>query len=124
MLILASLGKGTCIIKNALLSDDTLHMIKALQTLGIDIELQGNDIMVVGSAGNIDFEGERTLFLGNSGTSMRFLTSLMIILNKGIVNLTGVERMKQRPIGNLVSALKIYGINISAENNGKILLLE
>ncbi len=119
VLILASLGRGKCIIKNALLSDDTLHMIKALQTLGIDIELQGNDIMVVGSIGNIDFEGERTLFLGNSGTSMRFLTSLMIILNKGIVNLTGVERMKQRPIGNLVSALKIYGINISAENNGK-----
>jgi pentafunctional AROM polypeptide len=117
VLILASLGRGKCIIKNALLSDDTLHMIKALQTLGIDIKLQNNDIVVVGNAGNIDFKGERTLFLGNSGTSMRFLTSLMILLNKGIVNLTGVERMKERPIGDLVSALKIYGINIFAENN-------
>jgi len=119
VLILASLGRGRCIIKNALLSDDTLYMIKALQILGIDIKLQGNDITVVGNIGNIDFNGERTLFLGNSGTSMRFLTSLMIILNKGIVNLTGIERIKERPIGDLVSALKIYGININAENNGK-----
>ena len=117
VLILASLGEGICTIKNALLSDDTVYMIKALQLLGVKITIKNNDIIVVGNNGNIDFDGERTLFIGNSGTSIRFLTALMLILQKGQVTLTGVERMKQRPIGHLISALRSCGVDISAEKN-------
>ena len=118
VLILAALGEGICTIKNALLSDDTVYMIKALQLLGIQVTItENNDIIVVGNNGNIDFDGERTLFIGNSGTSIRFLTALMLILQKGQVTLTGVERMKQRPIGHLISALRSCGVDISAEKN-------
>ena len=118
VLILASLGQGICTIKNALLSDDTVHMVKALQSLGIQVTItQNNDIIVVGKDGNIDFDGKRTLFVGNSGTSIRFLTALMLILKEGQVTLTGVERMKERPIGHLISALKGCGVNISADKN-------
>lgn len=118
VLILASLGHGMCTIKNALLSDDTIHMVKALQSLGIQVTItENNDIIVVGKDGNIDFDGKRTLFVGNSGTSIRFLTALMLILKEGQVTLTGVNRMKERPIGHLVSALKDCGVDISSDKN-------
>ena len=117
VLILAALGEGICTIKNALLSDDTVYMIKALKLLGVKITINNNDIIVTGNNGNIDFDGERTLFVGNSGTSIRFLTALMLILQKGNVILTGIERMKERPIGHLVSALRDCGVDVFSEKN-------
>ena len=119
-LILAVLADSTTTLTNALFSDDTQVMVEALRTLGFAIETDAakETITVVGQGGNIPAQ-KAELFCGNSGTSIRFLTALCALGKGGNYILDGVERMRQRPQGDLLQALQSQGIEAKAEfNNG------
>jgi len=119
-LLLAALAEGTTKITNLLESDDTRHMLNALKQLGIQYTLSEDktECTVVGNGGpleNADFE---ELFLGNAGTAMRPLCAALS-LGSGSYMLTGEPRMKERPIGHLVDALRQAGAKINyLENEG------
>ena len=116
-LVLAALGKGTCRVKNLLTSDDVEVMLNALDKLGaatFSWEEDGDVLVVNGQGGNLGAYHDE-LYLGNAGTASRFLTTVATLATKSKVDhstLTGNVRMKQRPIGDLVDALKINGAGI------------
>ena len=116
-LVLAALGEGTCRLRNLLTSADTEVMINALERLGaaeFEWEDDGETLVVNGSGGHLEAT-EVPLYLGNAGTAARFLTTVATLTQKTHVNhsvLTGNARMKQRPIGDLVDALRNNGAEI------------
>ncbi|SFV60588.1 5-Enolpyruvylshikimate-3-phosphate synthase [hydrothermal vent metagenome] len=119
-LLLAALAQGTTTITNLLESDDTRHMLNALKQLGIEYLLSEDktECTIVGNGGAISCDVTQELFLGNAGTAMRPLCAALC-LGKGNYTLTGEPRMKERPIGHLVDALRQAGANISyLENEG------
>ncbi|EEH44586.2 pentafunctional AROM polypeptide [Paracoccidioides brasiliensis Pb18] len=128
-LVLAALGSGTCRIKNLLHSDDTEVMLTALERLGaatFSWESQGEVLVVNGNGGRM-VASPKELYLGNAGTASRFLTTVATLAQKGSVAssvLTGNARMKQRPIGDLVDALKANGADIEYLENPKSLPLK
>lgn len=119
-LLLAALAEGTTKITNLLESDDTRHMLNALKKLGINYTLSDDktECTVIGNAGVIENDIAIELFLGNAGTAMRPLCAALC-LGTGTYLLTGEARMKERPIGHLVDALRQAGANITyLENEG------
>lgn len=116
-IILAALARGTSVIKNALIADDTLMTINALREFGVDIKQKGNTLTIIGTAGNLTAP-KKPIDLGNSGTSLRLLTAVSSIA-KGKTILTGSQRLKERPISDLLHALRNLGISIdSAHGDG------
>jgi 3-phosphoshikimate 1-carboxyvinyltransferase len=113
-LLLAALAEGTTKITNLLESDDTRHMLNALKQLGITYTLSEDktECTVVGNAGPLHNDSFEELFLGNAGTAMRPLCAALC-LGKGSYLLTGEPRMKERPIGHLVDALRQAGAKVS-----------
>ncbi len=113
-LLLAALSEGTTRITNLLESDDTRHMLNALKKLGIHYTLSKDktECIVVGNAGPLEINSFKELFLGNAGTAMRPLCAALC-LGKGSFFLTGEPRMKERPIGHLVDALRQAGATIN-----------
>ncbi|MBK8188320.1 MAG: 3-phosphoshikimate 1-carboxyvinyltransferase [Cellvibrio sp.] len=111
-LLLAALAKGTTEIRDLLKSDDTDRMLEALSALDVSVTKTGeNDYVVVGTGGS--FPGkEADLFLGNAGTAFRPLTAALAF-SGGTYKLHGVPRMHERPIGDLVDALRQVGADIS-----------
>lgn len=103
---LAALADGKSTLTGVLFSDDTRVMMQALQDLGfkLDIDEPNHTVTVHGQAGRIPAD-KAELFLGNSGTSMRFLTA-MCALGHGKYTLDGIPRMRERPIADLVGALE------------------
>ena len=119
-LLLAALAEGTTKITNLLESDDTRHMLGALKQLGIEYILSEDktECTVVGNGGAIHSNHAQELFLGNAGTAMRPLCAALCF-GSGTFMLTGEPRMKERPIGHLVDALRQAGANIRyLENEG------
>ena len=127
--LIAALARGTTQLHNLLKSDDTRYMGQALKTLGVEIDFfdDCSEAVVVGKAGSInnsdkgipfDLYPEKPveLFLGNAGTAMRSLCAALT-LGKGSVILRGEERMKERPIRDLVDALCSIGADISYEES-------
>lgn len=115
-LLLAALANGTTEIHDVLASDDTARMLEALTTLGISLENIGkNDWRVQGSAGAFPIK-QADLFLGNAGTAFRPLTAALALSNGGY-HLHGVPRMHERPIEDLVSALRVCGAEIQYKEN-------
>ena len=112
-LLLAALADGTTTITNLLESDDTRHMLNALKKLGIEYSLSDDKTKcsIVGNNGAINSNTLQELFLGNAGTAMRPLCATLC-LGEGEYILTGEPRMKERPIGHLVDALRQAGANI------------
>lgn len=116
-LVLAALGQGTCRVKNLLTSADTEVMLEALTRLGaatFSWEEDGEVLVVNGNGGRLQ-ASQTPLYLGNAGTAARFLTTVATLTRQGPVAstiLTGNARMKQRPIGDLVEALKVNGAEI------------
>ena len=111
VLLLAALAQGTTIVRDLLHSDDTERMLDALRTLGIKVEsLSDNAYRVTGCGGNFPVK-EAKLFLGNAGTAFRPLTAALA-LSGGSYELSGVPRMHERPIGDLVDALRQLGADI------------
>ncbi|MFM9835370.1 MAG: 3-phosphoshikimate 1-carboxyvinyltransferase [Methylophilaceae bacterium] len=117
-LLLAALANGTTEIRDLLVSDDTSRMLDALEKLGVKLEkLSETDWKVTGGDGNFPNKNAE-LFLGNAGTAFRPLTAALA-LSGGHYTLSGVQRMHERPIGDLVDALRQIGANIEyLENEG------
>jgi 3-phosphoshikimate 1-carboxyvinyltransferase len=114
-LIAASLATGESRITNLLECEDTSYTLKALQGLGIGIKNNNGITTIVGKGGRFPVSpGIRTLFLGNSGTSLRLLLSTAA-LARGETILTGSPRLQERPVGELIKALGELGVqDISA----------
>ena len=108
--IAAGLARGKSLIKNFLSCEDTLYTVSALEELGVDISIHGEDLAISGTGGEFSHSSDRKeIFLGNSGTSYRLLLST-VALASGEFVLTGVPRMHKRPIGDLVVALNTLGV--------------
>lgn len=115
-LLLAALSDNVCEIRSLLKSDDTDRMLEALDKLGVKIEfLEAGRLKVHGTGGAFP-NREADLFLGNAGTAFRPLTAALAVLG-GDYHLHGVPRMHERPIGDLVDALRIAGADIQYLGN-------
>ncbi len=115
-LLLAALADGVTEIRDLLVSDDTARMLEALAILGVKCEsVAENAWRVHGCNGSFPnkgaFDNTADLFLGNAGTAFRPLTAALALSN-GYYTLTGTPRMHERPIGDLVDALRQVGANI------------
>lgn len=112
-LLLAALSSGSTLVRDLLDSDDIRHMLAALGLLGVQVEQIGDsrDFRVQGVGGEFPVKSA-DLFLGNAGTAFRPLTAALALM-QGHYQLSGVARMHERPIGDLVDALRIAGADIS-----------
>ena len=112
VLLLAALSEGHTDVQDLLDSDDTRVMLQALAQLGCRVEpLPGGALRVHGLGGNLPVR-DASLFLGNAGTAMRPLSASLALLaarHGATFELTGIARMHERPIGDLVDALRQIG---------------
>ena len=110
VLLLAALCSGRTVVHELLDSDDTQVMLQALRQLGCEVTLAGTRATIDG-IGDRPRQAQAELFLGNAGTAMRPLTAALAVLG-GAYHLHGVPRMHERPIGDLVDALRALGCRI------------
>ncbi len=113
-LIIASLAEGRSLLRHALISEDTAYLMEALRSLGAGILACDSDIRVIGTGGAVQNPG-KTLFLGNNGTALRFLTTL-VSLSEGGVTLDGSDRLRERPLEPLIDALRGLGVSCHSTN--------
>jgi 3-phosphoshikimate 1-carboxyvinyltransferase len=115
VLLLAALCQGVTTVHDLLDSDDTRVMLVALKTLGCAITQEGSTVQITGLGGKLG-ASQAKLFLGNAGTAMRPLTAALAVLG-GDFELGGIARMHERPIGDLVDALRQLGCHIDYVGN-------
>ncbi len=124
-LLLAALSDGRCELSGVLDSDDARRMLEALDELGFEIEYDRKDgpnltVTVNGTSGKIPAK-QAKLHLGNAGTAMRFLTAACCLGEPGspggVYELSGIPRMHERPIAELVEPLRQLGANIEYLGN-------
>ncbi|MDI7261772.1 MAG: 3-phosphoshikimate 1-carboxyvinyltransferase [Thermodesulfobacteriota bacterium] len=106
-LILSALADGESVLINPLRSEDTVYTAQGLGKFGVPIFWEGDFIRVLGKGGELQ-AGDEKIDVGNSGTSMRFLTALAV-LKKGRTLLDGSDRMRRRPISGLLEGLEALG---------------
>ncbi len=117
VLLLAALAEGDTLVEDLLDSDDTRVMRNALLALGVSVEEEGAALRVLGCAGRFP-RLQADLFVGNSGLSIRTLVPAIVASLSGCgdakaeVRLSGVPRMHERPIGDLVDGLKQLGAQV------------
>ena len=119
ILLLAALAEGVTEIHGLLNSDDTRVMLAALRNLGVNLPVGVGDTLlkITGVAGAFPNKSAE-LFMGNAGTAIRPLTAALVMVN-GEYQLSGVPRMHERPIGDLVDGLRQIGADIQyLENDG------
>ncbi|MDT3707533.1 MAG: 3-phosphoshikimate 1-carboxyvinyltransferase [Thiobacillus sp.] len=116
VLLLAALSEGVTEVYDLLDSDDTRHMLTALATLGVGVEDRGGNHWRIRGVGGTFPVKQAELFLGNAGTAFRPLTAALA-LSGGDYVLKGVARMHERPIGDLVDALRQLGAQIDYLGN-------
>lgn len=111
----AALAGGASVIRGASLSDDARAMIDGLAALGVDVDVRSDDalVRVIGGGGNWRADDAR-IDVGHAGTAMRFLTGLACV-GYGEYRLDGSPRMRERPIADLVDALRTLGARIDYE---------
>lgn len=111
-LVAGALAEGETGLSGVLIADDTLSMLEALEALGFMVEAdeQSLSVRIKGSAGRIP-EDKAEIFAYQAGTVMRFITAVLC-LGKGPYRIDGDERMRERPIGPLVEALRGLGAEI------------
>ena len=114
-LITSLLANGESVMKNALLSEDTRVMISCLGELGIPVSVieEENTIRITGCEGKIPVDSA-SLFACNAGTVVRFMTAALT-LGDGKYEIDGIERMRQRPIQQLIDALNQLGADVSSK---------
>ena len=118
ILIASALAEGLCSIENALLSEDTLLTMNALRQMGIRIEEKSGNCLAVYGNGAVLGPSRESIYLGNSGTSIRLLAAVAA-LGKSTYRLTGNNRMAERPIQALLDALSQIGVQArSIDKNG------
>lgn len=117
-LFCAALADGKSTINNPLLAEDQLLAIDALKQFGVVINKTSNKVEVNGTGGKLKIP-KKEVYVGNSGVTMRFLTAIATLCEPGETIIAGIERMKQRPIEELLETLKELGASaISIEGNG------
>ena len=115
ILLLSAIANGETTIKHPLQSDDTHHMIEALKILQVDLTQKENgDILVQGARGQFKNKSAE-IFLGNAGTAFRPLTAVLAF-SQGDFILSGVPRMHERPIKDLIDALLQLNADITYLN--------
>ena len=107
-LIAAALARGDSTLERVLRSDDTLITASALGRLGIPLNWEGEQIRVSGTGGILHCSAHTVIDMGDSGTSLRLLTSVALLCRSPLI-ITGSPRMKERPVGGLVTALNCLG---------------
>ena len=115
VLLLAALSNGTTAVHDLLASDDTRVMLDALRQIGCTVDENGSTVHITGLGGRAP-QSPAKLFMGNAGTAMRPLTAALALLG-GEFELSGVPRMHERPIGDLVDALRQLGCQIDYLGN-------
>lgn len=115
VLLLSALCQGRTTLHDLLDSDDTRVMLAALRQLGCGVTQDGTTVVIDGLGGRLP-DGPQRFFMGNAGTAMRPLTAALAVLG-GEFELSGVPRMHERPIGDLVSALRQLGCQIDYLGN-------
>jgi 3-phosphoshikimate 1-carboxyvinyltransferase len=117
ILLLAALASGTTRILDLLDSDDTRYMLDALRKLGVQLTVSpdGTSVEVQGTSGSLPSRTAE-LFLGNAGTAFRPLTAVLAFAG-GEYKLSGLPRMHERPIKDLVDAVRRLGANIDYLSN-------
>jgi 3-phosphoshikimate 1-carboxyvinyltransferase len=113
-LVLAALAEGESVLEGVLHSDDTRHMRSALSALGVPIDDAGPTTLLVRGGRARLHAPKEPLFIGNSGTTVRFLAALACLV-PGAVTLVGDEAMAKRPIQDLVDGLRQLGVRIDCE---------
>jgi len=116
MLLLAALAHGTTEIGDLLDSDDTRVMLAALQKVGVGVTAMGANSWRVDGCGGVFPVKDADLFMGNAGTAIRPLTAALA-LSGGRYRLSGVPRMHERPIGDLVDGLLQIGADVRYTGN-------
>ena len=111
VLLLAALAQGSTRIDGLLASDDTTVMLNALQQLGVQVTRHGAESVTVHGVSRFAV-GKADLFMGNAGTAIRPLTAVLALMG-GHYRLSGVPRMHERPIGDLVDGLRDWGANVT-----------
>ena len=116
-LLVAALAQGDSILENALFSEDSEYFAKCVEQLGIPITLNPHQaqIQVAGRGGDIPAK-QADLFVGLAGTAARFISAL-VALGNGEYRLDGVPRMRERPMGDLLTVLQTGGATINFEGN-------
>ena len=115
VLLLAALADGSTLVHEPLDSDDTRVMLDALRALGCTVQAESQGALRIGGLGGRLRVHEAALFLGNAGTAMRPLAAVLALLaatQGGRFELSGVPRMHERPIGDLVDALRALGCHV------------
>ena len=110
LLLLSALSQGTTTLHDLLDSDDTRVMLDALRQLGCGIRQSGTSVEIDGLGGHTD-KKKADLFMGNAGTAIRPLTAALAVMG-GDYELRGIPRMHERPIADLVDALRQLGCQI------------
>ncbi|OYW80593.1 MAG: 3-phosphoshikimate 1-carboxyvinyltransferase, partial [Polynucleobacter sp. 32-46-5] len=113
-LLLAALSSGTTTLKNLLDADDTQVMRNALRQLGLTVTDKADKVCVVEGCGGKFPVQDADLFMGNAGTAIRPLTAALA-MQGGNYRLSGVPRMHERPIRDLVDGLRQVGAKIDYE---------
>ena len=116
VLLLAALAAGETELRDVLVSDDTARMLEALEALGVGVDRTTPGVVRVRGLGGVPPVKQADLFLGNAGTAFRSLTAVLALAG-GDYRLSGVERMHERPIGDLVDALREVGAEIDYLGN-------
>ncbi|MCC5653580.1 3-phosphoshikimate 1-carboxyvinyltransferase [Nostoc sp. XA013] len=116
-LLVAALAKGDSVLENALFSEDSEYFAKCVEQLGIPITLNPHQaqIQVAGKGGEIPAK-QADLFVGLAGTAARFISAL-VALGNGEYRLDGVPRMRERPMGDLLTVLQTGGATVKFEGN-------
>jgi 3-phosphoshikimate 1-carboxyvinyltransferase len=114
-MVIAALAQGESVLRDPLLSGDTLLLAEALRQLGAGVRIEGDRMTIRGTGGRIATP-QQSIFLGNNGTAMRLLSG-MASLGQGPIVLTGGQRLCERPMQPLLSALAAQGVGIQTEQD-------
>ncbi len=112
-LMLAALASGRTRLTGLLRADDTERMLESLTKLGVKVTADGDTAVIEGAGGFFPVKSAQ-LFIGNAGTAARTLTAALAFAG-GHYRLDGIERMRERPIGDLLAALRTLGADITCE---------
>ncbi|MDB5083524.1 MAG: 3-phosphoshikimate 1-carboxyvinyltransferase [Bacilli bacterium] len=117
-LLMAALAEGVSELQGVLFSDDSRYLMSALKTLGFELEIDEASavVRVAGKGGVVPAASAdgTTLFIGNAGTAARFLVPFLA-LGTGVYRVDGIERMRQRPILDLIEAMQTIGVDVIDE---------
>jgi 3-phosphoshikimate 1-carboxyvinyltransferase len=119
-LLIAAMAQGESHLLGALFSDDTRYMAQALRQLGIEVvaDEDAASFVVRGTGGHIPAK-QAELYVGNSGTTARFL-SAFLGLGQGTFVVDGNDRMRERPIQDLVDGLRPLGVHAQCEGKDNV----